>query len=56
MRGKGGGGDGIEVSSVRGVIIRGISSALEKCVCVHTLVRACMHKCVGTEQGLWCPP
>ena len=35
MRGEGGGGARIDVSSVRGVIIRGISSALEKCVCGH---------------------
>ena len=53
-------GGGIEVSSVRGAIIRGISSALEKgvcvCVCVCVGAHACMHKCVGTVHGLWCPP
>ena len=47
-------GGGIEVSSVRGAVIRGISSALEKGMCV--CARACMHKCAGTVQGLWCPP
>ena len=41
MRGEGGGGARIEISSVRGVIIRGISSALEKCVCACAC--ACVH-------------
>ena len=36
-------GGGIEVSSVRGAIIRGISSALEKGVCVCVCGRSCMH-------------
>ena len=34
-------GGGIEVSSVRGAVIRGISSALEKGMCVCVLVHAC---------------
>ena len=40
-------GGGIEVSSVRGAIIRGISSALEKGVCVCVCVCALMHVCTS---------
>ena len=54
MRGEGGGGARIEISSVRGVIIRGISSALEKCVCACAC--ACVHAQVrGHRAGFVVP-
>ena len=47
-------GGGIEVSNNQGDFF-----SLRKgrvCVCVCVGAHACMHKCVGTVHGLWCPP